>query len=306
MQGKRWTWQTTPLTTKTIVITGANNGIGFEATTALAQKGAHVVMAVRSVERGEKARQVILETNPQAKLTVMKLDLSDLERVRAFAQQLTSQIERIDVLLNNAGVMIPPFQKTQQGWELQVGCNHFGHFALTGLLLPRLLQNPEARIVTVSSIASKRGKIDLDHLTGDEGYNAYRFYCQSKRMNYLFGVSLDHQLKAHGSTVKSIVCHPGIASTNLMSRGSGKPTKGLLRALMGWIGHDATHGAFPLLEAVTNPSLQGGEMIGPDGSGGRRGDPFIDRSFTALWDETTASKLWAYSEQATSVSYVWR
>lgn len=284
------------LRNRRIVITGANHGIGLETARMCARAGAHVMLAVRSIPRGERAVRTIVDETPGASVSLQHVYLSDLDSVRACAARIQGQ--PIDILLNNAGVMIPPRTITPQGWELQIGCNHLGHFALTGLLLPSM--QPDGRIVTVSSIASKRGKLRLDNADASKGYNPYTFYCQSKLMNYIFGVTLHHKLR--GTSLRSIVCHPGVASTNLLSRGSGKESALWKRALFRLVGHDALHGAYPLLSACTNGSLRGGEMVGPDGPGGRKGLPFVDASFQSLWNERDADALWEWSQRATGVT----
>jgi NAD(P)-dependent dehydrogenase (short-subunit alcohol dehydrogenase family) len=287
----------------TIIITGANNGIGFHTAMTLAANGAQTILAVRNMAKGHVAANQIITKYPQAKVHVMQLDLSDLESVHNFSNEFRERFNQINILLNNAGVMIPPYQKTKDGFELQFGCNHLGHFALTGLLLPSLLATPNSRVVTVSSIASRNGKIMFGNLDGSQGYRAFQFYAQSKLANLLFAKQLQLKLNDASHTTMSLMCHPGIANTNLMSRGSGKELPHWMKWLMGMVTQPAEMGALPLLYAATHPSVFGGESIGPHGPGGRRGYPIVDPSFDQLWDSRIALKLWDVSETLTGVTY---
>lgn len=287
---------------KTAIITGANSGIGLEAAKDFVQKGARVVMAVRSLEKGKQARESIIREQSQAEIEVMKLDLADLESVRAFAENFTSKNDRLDLLINNAGVMIPPHSKTKQGFELQFGSNHLGHFALTGLLLPLLKRTPDSRVVTVSSLAHKGSKILFDNLNGDNGYKAMQFYGQSKLANLLFAQELDKRLKQHGISTKSLACHPGISSTNLFKFGKKDAPK-FFKGLMDRFLQPAEMGALPTIYAATEPSLKGGEYIGPDGKGRRRGYPALDSPHPVANDEQTSKRLWELSEKLTGVAF---
>lgn len=294
--------ETETLTGKTAIITGANSGIGLEAAKDFAKNGAYVVMAVRNIEKGEQARQTILQQYPQAEIEVMGLDLADLSSVREFANRFTSKHNSLHFLINNAGVMVPPYSKTKDGFELQFGSNHLGHFALTGLLLPILKNTPDSRIVTVSSLAHKGASIFFDNLDGSKGYKAMKFYGQSKLANLMFAIELDKRLKQHGLYTKSLACHPGISSTNLFKIGKQDSPK-FIKWLMDKFLQSAEMGALPTIFAATEPSLVGGEYIGPDGHGRRRGYPALDRPHRVASDVETSKKLWELSEKLTGVKF---
>ena len=288
---------------KRIVITGSSHGIGFEAAGILASKGAEVVLAVRNREKGEKADVKIRPLNGSKPVTVMNLDLADLESVRKFAEEYATRFDRLDVLINNAGVMIPPYKRTKDGFELQFGTNHLGHFALTGHLLPVVMNTPLSRIVTISSIAARRAKIHFDNLDGSKGYNPMTFYRQSKLANLLFAMELQNRLEVAGSTTISVACHPGISVTNLLSRGTGRETGRVMKALMGIVAQPASMGALPTLYAATHPDLRGGEFIGPDGPGNTKGYPVLTNDAARLYKPDLAAKLWEVSEALTGVRY---
>ena len=284
---------------KVIIVTGGGSGIGLEAAKVLASKGAEVILAVRNVEKGERAAASIREFSSDANVSVMHLDLGDLSLVRQFADQFKSRYNRLAILINNAGVMVPPYKKTKDGFELQFGTNHLGHFTLTGLLIPLLLETPDSRIVTVSSIAARGGRINFENLDGSKRYNPMTFYRQSKFANLLFAVELQNRLRSKGSKTLSIACHPGISSTNLVSRGSGRETGWLLRQMMNLVLQSAGMGALPTLFAATNPDLRGGEFIGPDGRGNHRGYPIITGEESKLFNQDIATRLWEFSEKVT-------
>lgn len=287
---------------KTVIITGANSGIGFEAAKTLAAKGAHVIMAARNKEKGQAAINDIMLENESAKVKLMQLDLADLRSVREFANTFSSQFNHLDLLINNAGVMIPPYGKTKDGFELQFGSNHLGHFALTGLLLPLLKITSGSRVVTLSSIAHRGASIDFNNLDGSKGYKAMKFYGQSKLANLLFAKELDNQFKQHGIKTISIACHPGISNTNLFKMGKSE-TPGYMKRLMNLFFQPANLGVLPTLYAATEESLEGGEYIGPDGRGNRKGYPAIETPAPQVYNETTMKKLWEVSEDLTGVKY---
>ncbi|MCK7535488.1 MAG: oxidoreductase [Marinilabiliales bacterium] len=288
---------------KIIIVTGGASGIGFSASEVLAAKGAGLVLAVRSIVKGEKAAAMIRALHPAADVTVMHLDLGDLSSVRKFAAEFTGRFDRLDILINNAGVMIPPYSKTKDGFELQFGTNHLGHFALTAHLLPLLLATPLSRIVSISSIAARNGKINFKNLDGEQGYNPMTFYRQSKLANLLFAIELQNRLERAKTTSISAACHPGISVTNLMSRGSGKETGKIMKAMMSLIAQPAAKGALPTLYAATHPDLRGGEYIGPDGRGNHRGDPVLTNDATRLFKPDLAASLWEISEELTGVKF---
>lgn len=288
---------------KKIVITGSSHGIGFEAARVLASRGAEIVLAVRTTHKGEKAAAKITSGNGSLPVGVMHLDLADLDSVRQFADDYSAKHDRLDVLINNAGVMIPPYSKTKQGFELQFGTNHLGHFALTAHLLPVLTGTPLSRVVTVSSIAARRARIDFENLDGTKGYNPMKFYRQSKLANLLFAVELQNRFEGAGASTISVACHPGISATNLLSRGSGKETGKIMKALMRLVAQTAEKGALPTLYAATHPDLRGGEYIGPDGPGNHKGHPVLTNDVTRLYKPDLAARLWEVSETLTGVRY---
>ncbi len=304
MKKQDWTIESIGnLNGKRVIITGGASGIGFEAAKVLSAKGAQVIIAVRNIEKGQRALARIKADNPLADISLMNLDLGNLASVREFAQEFTQKYKSLDLLINNAGVMIPPYQKTKDGFELQFGTNHLAHFALTGLLLPLLTSTPGSRVVTVSSIASRGAKIYFDNLDGSKGFSTMSFYRQSKFSNLLFGKELDYRLKQSGANTKSIVCHPGVSATNLFMRGSGKEGGKVMNFLLSLFAQPAHKGALPTLFAATNPQLQGGEYIGPDGVANFRGNPAISAEGDKLFKSDISQKLWKVSEQLTGVSY---
>ncbi|ALS77006.1 short-chain dehydrogenase [Planococcus rifietoensis] len=290
------------MTGKTAIITGANSGLGLETAKTFVRLGARVILAVRDLDKGQAAEQEIREEFPKAPIEVMKLDLSDLESVQAFAETFSSRFNSLDLLINNAGVMTPPYAKTKDGFELQFGSNHLGHFALTGLLLPLLIHTENSRVVTLSSLAHRNAAIDFDNLDGSKGYKAMKFYGQSKLANLMFATELDKRLKQHGLSTLSIACHPGISSTNLFKIG-GREMPRIFKGLMNRYLQPATMGALPTVYAATASSLTGGEYIGPDGKGQRRGYPTLEKPDPAVNDEAVRQKLWEVSEKLTGVTF---
>ncbi|PSL41485.1 NAD(P)-dependent dehydrogenase (short-subunit alcohol dehydrogenase family) [Planomicrobium soli] len=290
------------LTGKTAIVTGGNSGIGLEAAKVFAERGARIILAVRNEEKGRAACNTILQGQPEAQIEVMKLDLADLSTVHGFAEQFESRFESLDLLINNAGVMTPPLTKTKDGFELQFGSNHLGHFALTGLLLPLLLKKPDSRVVTVSSLAHKGASIDFDNLDGSKGYKAMKFYGQSKLANLLFALELDKRLKAHGISTKSFACHPGISATNLFKFGK-RDAPEFLKGLANRLLQPPVMGAMPTIYAATESTLNGGEYIGPDGKGQRKGFPALDTPHASANNEAASKKLWEVSEELTGVKF---
>lgn len=278
---------------RSFLITGASAGIGFEAARVLALRRGEVILACRDVGKGETARSAILEEAPGASISVLHLDLADLGSVRAAA----AQVERIDVLVNNAGVMNPPLMHTAQGFELQFGTNHLGHFALTGLLLPKIT-GPDPRVVTVASIAHKRGRIDFANLDGARGYSRFRFYGQSKLANLLFMTELDRRLRASGSLVRAMGCHPGISGTTL-GRFSVLDKAGL--AMANLLFHPPPEAAVPTLQAATDPDLAGGAYVGPQGLLEASGPSGPASRSQAARDPALAARLWQVSVELTGI-----
>jgi NAD(P)-dependent dehydrogenase (short-subunit alcohol dehydrogenase family) len=299
---KRWnTDYISDLTGKRVVITGASSGLGLEAAKVLTSKGAEVIMALRSLTKGERAVSYICEKNPNARIRLMQVNMDSIISVKNFTREFLALYNSLDILINNAGVMVPPFSKNADNIEIQFATNHLGHFALTGLLMPALKMVPGARVVTVSSIASRSGDIDFDNLDGSKGYSAMKFYCQSKYANLLFGIELDKRLKDSGTNILSVVCHPGVSATNLASRGSGKEEGTLFKYMFNMIAQSAQKGTLPLLYAAANEEITGGEYIGPGGFQNMWGYPQKTSEGEKLFNKETANKLWSVSEQLTQV-----
>lgn len=292
----------------TIVITGANSGLGFEATEILAAKGAHVVMACRSLDRGKRARDEIHDGYPHAELTVRELDLADLESVQSFVETVEANHPDLDVLINNAGVMAIPRKETADGFEYQFGVNHLGHFALTAGLLETLRDtHGETRIITQSSQLHTNGEIHLEDLNWRDGYDKWGAYAQGKLANVLFAYELDRRLSGAGWNVTSVACHPGFAATNLQQRGPEMQGSTLrlwaMKAANAIVAQSARQGALPMLFAATEPTLDGGEYVGPDSLGGMRGSPALQDSSDRSYDEALARRLWEASEELTGAEY---
>ena len=262
---------------KLAVVTGANSGIGYEAARSLAAKGAHVVLAVRSMHKGQDAAETIRRAVPTATVEVMALDLSDLSSVRAFAEQFARQHTTLPLLINNAGVMALPYRRTADGFEMQFGTNHLGHFAVTGLLLPLLLAARGARVVNVSSSAHQFGTIDFDNLDGRKSYRPWMAYGQSKLANLLFTYELQRRFRDAGADAIAVGCHPGYATTNLQTAGPRMSGSRIGAAVMELnnrlVGQSAADGALPTLYAATAPDVRGGDYIGPLGLLHMRGAP---------------------------------
>jgi NAD(P)-dependent dehydrogenase (short-subunit alcohol dehydrogenase family) len=301
-----WTTDLIPDQTGRIaVITGASSGIGEEAAHALASRGAEVVLAVRDQGRGDATRARILSRTPAAKVSVSLLNLADLSSVRAFAERAANALPRIDILLNNAGLGLQAARATTiDGFERQFGTNHLGHFALTGLLVPALLRAPAPRVVSISSIAHRRGSIDFADLQGERGYTGRRAYGQSKLANLLFAFELDKRARAAGSRLTSVAAHPGVATTGFIAAtGMPGPVVTLSNLAIRLLFQDAAHGALPGLYAATMPDVQGGDYWGPDGIIEARGMPARAKPARQALDQGVWQRLWEVSEALTGVAY---
>jgi NAD(P)-dependent dehydrogenase (short-subunit alcohol dehydrogenase family) len=286
------------------VVTGANSGIGLIAARELARAGADVVLACRNVEKGDEALTSIRLDVPSARASVAALDLADLASVREFAGRLRGQHDRLDLLVNNAGVMAPPRRLTADGFESQIGTNHLGHFALTGLLLGALLNAPDPRVVTVSSDAHRIGRIRFDNLQGERHYNNWLAYGQSKLANLLFAFELQRRAADAGTALRSMAAHPGYSATNLQFAGPAGRLERLTMAMTNrMFAQSAEMGALPTLYAATVPDLPGGSFVGPDGFMGMRGHPHLVTAVGRAYDEDSARRLWEVSEDLTGVSY---
>jgi len=283
------------------IVTGANSGLGLVTARELARKGALVVLACRNLDKGraELADVEAAASGPRPELE--ELDLASLDSVRAFAERFRKNHDGLDLLVNNAGVMAPPRRHTADGFELQFGTNHLGHFALTGLLLPLMEGREDARVVTLSSTAHKTGRIAFDNLNGDRHYFRWRAYGQSKLANLLFTLELDRRLRARGSTVKSLAAHPGYAATNLQSAAAPLLDRLVMKVGNAVVAQSDEMGALPTLYAATEPGLEGGTYVGPDGIGEQRGHPKIVKPNRAARDAGTARRLWDVSAELTGV-----
>jgi NAD(P)-dependent dehydrogenase (short-subunit alcohol dehydrogenase family) len=291
-------------TGRTILITGANSGLGLASTRALAAKGARVILAVRDPAKGERAAHAVRATASAADLEVRVVDLADLDSVRALAAGLVADHVRIDVLMNNAGVMMPPRQLSPQGNESQFAANHLGHFALTGLLLGQLRTDADPRVVVLSSTLHRSGRIHFDDLTGATSYSPTGFYAQSKFANTVFGLELDRRLKAAASPVRSVLAHPGYSATNLQTTGPTGVLPMLFRVGNALFAMSADQGALPQLYAATDPHAQGGDFYGPHGLAESRGYPTAVKPIPRATDPELGRRLWDLSEQLTGVSYL--
>ncbi|MET8852717.1 SDR family NAD(P)-dependent oxidoreductase [Amycolatopsis sp. NPDC004625] len=281
------------------VITGANTGLGFDTAKVLAERGATVVLAVRDVAKG---KQAAARLGANADVTVQELDLSSLESVRAAAADLHATLPKIDLLINNAGVMYPPRQTTRDGFELQFGTNHLGHFAFTGLLLDLLLPVEGSRVVTVASIAHRiRAAIHFDDLQWENSYDRVAAYGQAKLANLMFAYELQRRLAPHGTTT-SIAAHPGVARTELM-RNSPAVLRALFPVVAPLFTQSSERGALPTLRAATDPAALGGQYYGPAGPGGYRGRPQVVASTPQSYDVAVQRRLWAVSEELTAVKF---
>jgi NAD(P)-dependent dehydrogenase (short-subunit alcohol dehydrogenase family) len=282
---------------KLFLVTGANSGLGYEVSRALAYKGATVVMACRSPEKGEEAAAKIREESPQGEVRLMELDLSDLSCMRRFADEFRAAYGRLDALVNNAGVMAVPYGRTADGFELQFGINHLGHFALTGLLLDLLKATPGSRVVTVSSYGHWFGWINFRDLNGEKFYYTWLAYGQSKLANVLFAYELQRRLSGKGGNPTSLAAHPGYAATNLQRHSR------LWSYLNTIYAQSQEMGALPVLYAAAHPEIAGGEYLSPDGFLGQRGYPYIGFSSPLSHNQAIARRLWEVSEQLTGVKY---
>lgn len=292
-----WTEDRIPdQTGRVTVVTGGNTGLGFETARALAEHGASVVIAVRDVDKGRRAAAAI-----KGAVAVQRLDLTSLESVHEASADLHRTHPRIDLLINNAGVMWPPRQVTRDGFELQLGTNHLGHFALTGLLLDLMLPVPGSRVVTVSSITHRGARIDFDDLQSERAYSRFRAYGQSKLANLMFTYELQRRLAPHGTT-EAVAAHPGVAATELLRNAPAvmKPFRPLIGLLMS---QNPQMGALASLRAATDPAVLGGQYYGPTGLGATRGHPQVNTSSPESYDVLAQQRLWSLSEELTGVKF---
>jgi NAD(P)-dependent dehydrogenase (short-subunit alcohol dehydrogenase family) len=296
---KNWTFDDIPdQTGRTAIVTGANTGIGLETASMLARKGADVVLACRNPDKGQAALARIQGEKPSGSVTLAALDLSDLGSVAAFASAFAANHQRLDLLINNAGVMVPPLSRTKQGFELQIGTNHFGHFALAGRLFPLVAGTPGARIVVVSSTAQSFGRIDFDDLNWEHrAYVPFKAYGQSKLANQMFALELSRRLAAAGSEVRVTAAHPGWTATDLQR------TAGAARFFNPLFAMKPADGALPTVRAATDPAAASGSYWGPARFFELNGPPVPARIPAHAKDTAVAARLWDVSEKLTSVTF---
>jgi len=298
----KWTAADVPdQTGRVAIVTGANSGLGFDTAAVLADKGAHVVMAVRNLDKGNEAADQIRSKNPNAEVSLQELDLTSLDSVRKAADQLRADYPRIDLLINNAGVMyVPTRETTKDGFEMQFGTNHLGHFALTGQLLDNLLPVEGSRVVTVSSVGHRiMARIHFDDLQLERKYNRVESYGQSKLSNLLFTYELQRRLAAKGTPTIAAAAHPGFSDTELMRHLPGFIPDFVWRPFT----QPADMGALPTLRAATDPGVQGGQYYGPDGLGEAQGHPKVVKSSAQSHNEDLQRRLWTVSEGLTGVTF---
>lgn len=283
---------------KVFVVTGGNSGVGFATVNILAAKGATVVLACRNLDKGNAALSRIHAATPDADVAVEQLDLASLASVKAFAQRMTSLYQRLDVLINNAGVMAPPQGHTEDGFEIQLGTNYLGHFALTGHLLPLLWQTPNARVVTLSSIAHWFGRIDFDNLNAERNYAKWPAYCQSKLADLVFAYELQRRFARAGAPVISVGAHPGGTRSDLGRHSA------LSKLMMNLLLQPAEIGALPSLMAAIEPSVKGGDYVGPGDLLTLKGLPTVQKSSALSHDPALAVRLWDAAQKLTTLAYL--
>jgi len=296
---KHWTQKNIgDQTGRVAIVTGSNTGIGKETVRHLAGAGATVIMACRNSDKANQAAEDLRSANPKGAIEVEILDLADLSSVRDFADRIKASHQRLDLLVNNAGVMVPPESKTNDGFELQFGVNHLGHFALTGQLMDLLAKTPGSRVVTVSSVAHKFGEMDFDDLNWESRtYKKWPSYGQSKLANLLFTLELQKRLAAAKLDVKATAAHPGWTATDLQRHTLSARIFNPLFAMKPW------KGALPTVRAAVDPTIEGGEYFGPHGIGNMRGWPVVETPKATATNEDDAARLWEVSEQLTGVRF---
>jgi NAD(P)-dependent dehydrogenase (short-subunit alcohol dehydrogenase family) len=289
---------------RTAIVTGANSGLGLSTARELARHGARVVLACRDPVKGEAAAAAITREAPGANVELAALDLASLGSVEAFAATFAaSHTDGLDLLINNAGVMAPPRRETADGFELQLGTNLLGHFALTARLIALMREREDARVVTLSSNAHKMGRINFDDLQSQRHYRRWNAYGQSKLADLMFALELDRRLRAAGWGVKSLAAHPGYAATNLQTAAPPLLDRLFMQVTNLVMAQSADMGALPTLYAATAPGLEGGSYFGPDGVGEFRGHPKLVSPSRAARDEAAAARLWSVAEELTTVTF---
>ena len=299
MNSDKWNVKNIPdQTGRVVIVTGSSSGIGYEVARILANKNAQVILAVRNPQKGEYALQKIKAHNFESNVEVMILDLADLQSVKTFTNEFKQKYDRLDLLINNGGVMIPPYSKTKDGFELQFGTNHLGHFALTGLLIDLILKTKGSRIVNISSGAHRYGKINFDDLNWEKRkYKKWIAYGDSKIANLYFTYELHRRLEGNNSAIIVTAAHPGWTATELQRH------SGLIEILNRFFAMKSEQGALPTLRAAIDETAQGGDYFGPNGWQEMKGFPVKVKSNKLSYDETIAKKLWDVSEELTGVKF---
>jgi len=306
MSKENWTTDNIPdLSGKTIIVTGGSSGLGFETVKALASKGADLIIASRTMANMENARNIIVAENPKAKIKIMELDLGDLDSVRKFASRFKMDYQRLDILMNNAGVMTVPYEDIQRGKANQMETNHFGHFALTGLLMDLIKETPNSRVVLTSSLAYKQGKMDFENLLFESkiGYSHMKAYGMSKLANLLFMFELQQYFQSNKINSIAVAAHPGLSLTNLGRHVEKKIQFREFGPLFKLIVQTAAKGALPQLRAGTDPRVKGGEYFGPDGVFEITGYPIPRQTNKTANNSEDAKRLWDFSEKQTGITY---
>lgn len=292
---------------KTFVITGANSGIGFAAAKVLAYKNANVVMACRNLDKANQAREDILNDVPNANVDIVKLDLADLDSVKQCADAIKDKYQQLDCLINNAGLGWIARTETQNGFEMQIGANHLGHFALTSQLLGLLKKSPNARVISIASLAHYWGRIHFQDLQLKDRYSRVKGYGQSKLANLLFGLELQRFFEKNNLDIKSVIVHPGMSGTNIansaLEAGNFKTLSKITNALTPFVSQPAEMGCLPTLLAATSPDVKGGEYFGPKHAFEIFGTPGKARIAKHARKKATAEKLWQVSEDLTHTNY---
>ncbi|MDT8401463.1 MAG: oxidoreductase [Bacteroidales bacterium] len=304
MSNNKWTLENMPdLTGKIILVTGGNSGLGFESVKAFAAKGAEVILASRSMSRGEEARAKIIEAFPDSNINVMRLDMVDLDCIKTFSDEFKKKYNRLDVLMNNAGIMTTPYFRTKDGFEGQMGTNHLGHFVLTAHLMDLLKTTKGARVVNVSSNAHKAGRMDFDNLLFEDGrgYSPMKAYGRSKLSNLLFTYELQRWFDKNGIEAIAVAAHPGFSETNLVRYIDNKVAYKIFSPLASLMAQSAAMGALPQIRAAVDPDVSGGEYYGPSRLGEMKGYPVRVKSNGKTHDREDAHKLWKVSEELTGV-----
>lgn len=303
---KNWTASKIPQRNDGLaVITGSTEGIGYEDALALSSAGWNVIMMGRNAQKGAEAIAKIRQINPKAKVSFEKIDLADLSSIKAYASKMIDKGNAINLLINNAGVMTPPNRlETKDGFELQFGTNHLGHFALTAQLLPLLRKTPNARVVTLSSVAARAGKINFEDLQYKNSYVPMQAYGQAKLANLMFALELQRQSDKHGWGIKSLASHPGVSRTNLLITGAGRwSASGMARRFLPFLFQPSSQGALPTLYAATSPEAKGGVYYGPDKMGETRGFPSIAKIPSQAEDLEVSQQLWEVSQKLAKVEF---